>query len=383
MVTASNTIETVVKCVRMGAANYVVKPVMSSQLIAMVQQALLLGNVKRECAILREKLLLQELHNPEAFQHIVTASRSMGILFQYIEAIAHSGEPILITGETGVGKELVASSIHQASGCKGLFVPVNIAGLDDNTFSDALFGHHKGAFTGADKARAGLIETAEDGTLFLDEIGDLNHASQVTLLRLLQENEYHPLGADFPKRSTARVIVATHKNIEKMQETGAFRKDLYYRLRTHHVHVPPLRERVNDIPLLLHSFVEAACEALHRTEVPEIPLELVQLLSSYAFPGNVRELRAMVYDAVSHHHQGALPLQQFRKNMRAEGMLAPRETRPTDSVYAQLEVLPDIKQAQEELIDEALKRTNHNQAAAARLLGITPQALSQRLKHRK
>jgi len=154
---------------------------------------------------------------------------------------------VLITGETGVGKELVAKALYRLSGRKGEFVPVNVAGLDDNVFADTLFGHRKGAFTGADQARSGLVEQATGGTLFLDEIGDLSAASQVKLLRLLQDGEYFPLGSDVAKRSDARVVVATNQDLQHLQDPGRFRKDLYYRLCAHHVHIPPLRERCEDL----------------------------------------------------------------------------------------------------------------------------------------
>jgi DNA-binding NtrC family response regulator len=168
-----------------------------------------------------------------------------------------------------VGKELVAKAIHDISHPRGPWVPVNIAGLDDNVFSDTLFGHVKGAFTGADRARAGMIEKATGGTLFLDEIGDLNPVSQIKLLRLLQEKEYMPLGSDKTMEVNARIVVATNVNLEQKQKTGEFRKDLYFRLCTHHIEVPPLRERTEDIPFLLdHLLAEAAREMGKKKPTP-------------------------------------------------------------------------------------------------------------------
>ena len=164
-------------------------------------------------------------------------------VFRYIEAIAHSSEPVLITGESGVGKELLAKAVHLASASTKPWVAVNVAGLDDNAFSDSLFGHVKGAFTGADKPRAGLVEKAAGGVLFLDEIGDLESASQIKLLRFIQEGEYYPLGSDQPKTAHARLVFATNHDLVKKMEAGTFRRDLYYRLQTHLVTIPPLRER--------------------------------------------------------------------------------------------------------------------------------------------
>ena len=170
---------------------------------------------------------------------------------QYVEAIALSYQPVLITGETGVGKELIAKSVHIASKREGRFIPVNIAGLDDNVFADTLFGHKRGAFTGADNDRNGLVEAAAHGTLFLDEIGDLSRSSQVKLLRLIQQGEYLRLGSDRKLRSHARIIAATSRSPKELRNGEHFRRDLLYRLKTHSVHLPPLRERMEDIPVLI------------------------------------------------------------------------------------------------------------------------------------
>ncbi len=197
--------------------------------------------------------MTDNLEHPEAFDNIITGNKAMRSMFQYVEVIASTRQPIMITGETGVGKELIARAIHQLSGCDGNYVAINVAGLDDNMFSDSLFGHRKGAFTGADQPREGLIEKASKGTLFLDEIGDLNEASQIKLLRLLQEQEYYPVGSDLLKKSDARIVLATNRDLQKMIKDGTFRNDLYYRLFAHRVHVPPLRDRSDDIPVLARS----------------------------------------------------------------------------------------------------------------------------------
>ena len=238
-----------------------------------------------------------------AFAEIVTQNPTMHALFRYVEAIARSPQPVLITGETGTGKELMARAVHRLAAPRGDFVAVNVAGLDDQVFSDTLFGHTRGAFTGADRPREGLITRAEDGTLFLDEIGDLAAVSQVKLLRLLQEGTYYPLGADRPRQSRARVVVATNRDVVQDVQAGTFRKDLYYRLRAHHVQLPPLRARRDDLALLVTHCLAKAATALHKP-VPTPPLALYQLLHTYTFPGNVRELEAMVFDAVARHQGG-------------------------------------------------------------------------------
>ena len=227
IITGSNDVDTAVACMKSGAFDYMVKPVEKSRLISGVKRAIEIRELQRENRLLKARVLSDQLQHPEAFSEIVTRHGTMRSIFQYIEAISISPQPVLITGETGVGKELVARAIHTLSNRKGNFVPVNVAGLDDNVFADTLFGHNKGAFTGADQPRSGLIEQASGGTLFLDEIGDLHPTSQVKLLRLLQDGEFFPLGADIAKHSDARVVVATNQNLQTLQESGKFRKDLY------------------------------------------------------------------------------------------------------------------------------------------------------------
>jgi two-component system nitrogen regulation response regulator GlnG len=271
--------------------------------VSSVERALEIRGWRAEVLSLKDRLLTDRPHQREAFAEIVTGSRAMHAIFRYVEAIASSPMPALITGETGTGKELIARVLHRLSGRPGELIALNVAGLDDTMFSDTLFGHTRGAFTGADRSREGLIATAADGTVFLDEIGDLSVGSQVKLLRLLQDGTFYPLGADRPRQSRARVVVATNTDVVHALQAGTFRKDLYYRLRTHHLHVPPLRSRPGDVPLLLNHFVDKAVRELHKSP-PRVPLALYQLLKTYVFPGNVRELEALVFDAVA-RHQGS------------------------------------------------------------------------------
>ena len=203
---------------------------------------------------------------------------------------------------------------------------MNVAGLDDALFSDALFGHKRGGFTGADRDRPGLVEQAAGGTLFLDEIGDLSPASQVKLLRLLQEGTYFPIGSDVMKRADIRVLVATNRDLRALQASGGFRKDLYYRLQAHHLHLPPLRERREDLPLLVAHFLAKAAGLLGRP-APTPPRELVPLLALYSFPGNVRELEGLIYDAVSRHRSGVLSLRSFREKT---GLVLAEDEAPAD-----------------------------------------------------
>jgi DNA-binding NtrC family response regulator len=271
------------------------------------------------------------------------------------------------------------------SGRGGEHVAVNVAGLDDTLFSDALFGHRKGAYTGADQHREGLIARASGGTLFLDEIGDLRETSQVKLLRLLEERKYYPLGSDVPKESDARIICATHHALERLVKEGKFRRDLYYRLYAHQIHLPPLRERKEDIPLLVDAFLAAAAEE-ERKKKPTPPAELFTLLSTYDFPGNVRELRMMVFDAVLRHQGGILSLDSFRNVIGTRMPTGPAGATPdgppsveNPSPFLGLSRLPTLREAEEQLIAEAMSRARNNQGIAASLLGITRQAMNKRL----
>lgn len=318
------------------------------------------------------------LDHPEAFADIITTDKKMISIFKYVEHIASTSQPVLITGETGAGKELIAKTIHNLSELKGDFVPVNVSGLDENIFADTFFGHVKGAFTGAETARRGLIEKATGGTLLLDEIGDLHASSQVKLLRVLQEAEYMPLGQDKPKRADVRVVSTTNKDLWKLQKASIFREDLNFRIRTHHVHIPPLRERRGDIKVLLHHFLGVSAKALNK-EKPKPPRELEVFLNTYRFPGNIRELQAMVFDAVSRSTSKHLSLETFKNIARQQH--PPSEPEVEKAVFfASCQELPSIQETTRLLVEEAMKRAEGNQTVAARMIGISQQALSKRLK---
>jgi DNA-binding NtrC family response regulator len=375
--------ETAVECMKSGAFDYIVKPVDEKRLIETVRKSLQYKELMQDNDTAGKGPGKDQLRNPQAFAALRTHSAKMLQLFAYAESVAPTLQPILVHGETGTGKELMARAIHTVSGCTGEFVAVNVAGLDDNVFADTLFGHVKGAFTGAEEQRPGLIDKAADGTLFLDEIGDLSPASQIKLLRLLQEKEYMPLGQDSNRKSTARIIASTHVDLWDLQNRELFRQDLHYRLRTHKILLPPLRERREDIGLLVEHFAAWAAETLHRTK-PHIPRELTSMLESYQFPGNVRELQAMVFDAIARHKSGVLSLAVFRHHIwqagRDEGRSRDGSERGVPLAFA--DPLPTIKEATRMLVEEAMQRAGHNQTTAAAMLGISQQALRKRLKNR-
>jgi len=389
VITAVNELDNAVECMKMGAVDYIVKPVEQSRFVASVKQALKISSLHDEVtslehhvSSLKTHLISDDLEQEQAFSAYLTCSKKMRGIFHYIEAIAKIDKPVLIQGETGVGKELLSRAVHDISGLKGEFIALNIAGLDDTMFSDALFGHRQGAFTGADTDRDGLIVKASGGTLLLDEIGDLSHTSQVKLLRLIEEGVYYPLGSDKPEKSNARIVASTNRNLLLHVSEGKFRKDLYYRFAAAQVSIPPLRERLEDIPVLLDSFLSSSSKSLGK-KTPTVPKELLTLLSTYAYPGNIRELKAMVFDAVVRHKSGVLSLKYFK-----EFILSKSEHNNVDFILNNHDSstiidlsknFPKLKDVTDLMIKEALKRSNGNQGIAASMLGITRQALNRRI----
>lgn len=389
IITAVNDVKSAVNCMKLGAYDYIVKPVDENKLISTIRRGFELAEVKSENELLKQSFLREELEYPSAFNEIITVSDNMKSIFRYIEAIGRTALPVLVTGETGAGKELIARSIHSVSGRTGELVTVNVAGVDDNLFSDTLFGHRKGAFTSADNERKGLIERAESGTLFLDEIGDLSIESQVKLLRLLQDGSYYPLGSDTARLSDARIIVATHRDIRNLIQENKFRQDLFYRLKSHHIQIPPLRKRKSDIPLLIDLFLEKAARSLGKP-VPTAPKQIHTLLSNYNFPGNIRELEGIIFDAVSRHRTGILSLESIRNKIfemdpdfNFDGFSQSAAAQEIEKPIILKEKFPSLDEVEVFMIKEALNRADGNQTIASDLLGISRRALNNRLQRKK
>ncbi|MBU1342102.1 MAG: sigma-54 dependent transcriptional regulator [Proteobacteria bacterium] len=387
--TANSDIEMAVECLKLGAHDYLVKPINVNTFGSALRNALEICNLRNEVMTLKGLSFGRNLNTPHHFSSIITKNPVMAGLFHYIESIASSGQPVLILGETGSGKELFAKAIHDVSGASGQFVAIDVSGLDDTLFSDTLFGHKKGAYTGADKNRSGLIETAGQGTIFLDEIGDLNPSSQVKLLRLLQEGIYYPLGDDQPQNCRARIITATNKKLNTLSGRGnEFRVDLYYRLSTHLIQIPPLRERKEDLPLLADHLTRKAANSMGK-KISTIRQSLLDLLSELSFPGNIRELKTYIYDAVAQCHTDELSEHAILDRLN------PEQTGPDPGTPApgalKLDVLaletifghfPTLSELTRYAIEQSLKKAGNNQSKAAKALGISKQALSKRLKKR-
>jgi DNA-binding NtrC family response regulator len=383
--TANSDIEMAVECLKLGAHDYLVKPIDSDKFGSALRNALEISALRHEVLTLKGLSFSKKLRHPSDFAQIITKSAVMLRLFQYIESTAVSGQPFLILGETGSGKELFARAIHDVSGFPGKFVAVDVSGLDDTLFSDTLFGHRKGAFTGAEKDRTGLIQKAANGTLFLDEIGDLSKPSQVKLLRLIQEGIYYPLGDDQPRRCRARIITATNRDLNDLADRkDEFRIDLYYRLSTHLIQIPPLRERREDIPLLAAYLADQAAKSMGK-RIVTINKRLLDLFATLPFPGNVRELKTYVYDAVAQCQSEELDEMDIggRLSLARCAHVDVAAHAPEVTLEALFGRFPTLSELTEYAVQKALEAANYNQTKAAQALGISKQALSQRLKRRE
>ncbi|TVM16395.1 sigma-54-dependent Fis family transcriptional regulator [Oceanidesulfovibrio indonesiensis] len=404
VVTGHNEVETAVRCMRAGALNFLLKPVDRQRLLEAVDNALNQAAVDAESEAGIPGGNAPDTEDSEwDGDGLVIADPAMQEVRKRLKAFAVTEAPALILGETGVGKELAARAIHTMSGRSGRFVALNAAGLDDVFFADTLFGHEKGAYTNAQGSRTGLVDAAAGGSLFLDEIGDLSFASQLKLLRLIQEKEYYPLGSDKSRPLRARIIAATNKTLPELMDPACFRRDLFFRLRTHLVQIPPLRERPQDIPILVRHFLKRAAAELGMAQ-PRITPDFLALLAQHHFPGNVRELESMLYNALAvqraetqeeadstvrrvlddkavlewMHFQQETPLSVASTGgATANGNGASGVNLGRDLSLG--EGFPTLREAQERVIEEAMRRCDGNQSAAARLLGISRQALNRRL----
>ncbi len=364
VMTAFGSVEQAVEMVKAGAYQYLTKPFQTEELLRVVEAALAGSAPQREQAKLRRQL-------PTAPARIIGASKPMQELFKLIARAARSASTVLITGESGTGKELVARSIHEMSLRKGSFVPVNCAAIPADLIESELFGHTGQAFTGAKQARAGLFEAAEGGTIFLDEVGELPLVMQPKLLRVLQEGTVRRVGADQEKNLNVRVVAATNRDLEAEIRAGRFREDLYWRLNVIHLHIPPLRERPFDIPLLVEHFLNKAAEAAGRVSLTVTP-EALATLTAYSWPGNARELENALERAVALAEGTSLTPEDLPERIHNNGQTAQLLTQARQQRMT-------LHELEREFIVETLRLTGGNKSRAAELLGCDRRTLHRKL----
>ncbi len=364
MLTQFGTIDSAVEATRMGAADYVTKPFHVAELRTK------LGRVVRSLETDQENRVLREqLRTRPGFGELIGTSQKMSRVYRLVEKVSHHNYPVLVLGESGTGKELVARSIHFLGDRRNKpFVPVDCSALAPTLIESELFGYVKGAFTGANHSKQGLLESAGGGTLFLDEIGDLPVDLQAKLLRALQEHEVRPVGSNERIAISARVIAATHRDLESAVRSGGFRQDLYFRLNVVQIKLPPLRERKNDIPLLVHTFLEKFSDA--QGKVRTISEDAIARLLAYDWPGNVRELENAVERAVALGSGPILHVGDLPSNLKYD-MPAPLPDKD--------EFLP-LEELERRAILRALRESGGDKLRAARLLGIGKTTLYRKLK---
>ncbi|HKG15748.1 MAG TPA: sigma-54 dependent transcriptional regulator [Pyrinomonadaceae bacterium] len=367
VMTAYSSVDSAVAALRKGAYDYITKPFVNEDLLQSVKNAL------RQRELFREnRLLRRELDRRYSFSEIIGTSESLQRVFRLVEKVAATNTNILVYGESGTGKELVARAIHHNSPrADRPFVAINCGALPETLLESELFGHTKGAFTGATQARPGLFRSAEGGTVFLDEIGEISQALQVRLLRAVQEHEVTPLGSNAPARFDARIICATNRDLEREVTEGRFREDLFYRLNVIELYLPPLRERREDIPLLARHFVKRTAREQAQDEKPIEPAAMTALIN-YAWPGNVRELQNAIERAFTLSGE-RLDLDSLPPRVRDAAGHAPAVRDPDG-------LRPTLEEVERRHILDTLASVNHDKARAANILGIDLSTLYRKLK---
>jgi DNA-binding NtrC family response regulator len=368
IITAYGTVEDAVSAMKDGAYDYITKPINLNELDSLIKRI-----SERQSLISENKLLREKLQEKFSFGTIVTKSNKMEQVLSIASRVAESKASVLISGESGTGKELVASAIHFASGRKSNpFVAVNCAALNENLLESELFGHEKGAFTGADKKRYGRFETANGGTIFLDEIGDIPLSMQVKLLRVLQEEKFERVGSSETVEVDVRVIAATNKDLKQLIKEGKFREDLYFRLNVVSIEIPPLRERREDIIPLAEFFVNKYSEFSQYKKMT-LSKEAAGKIIKYDFPGNVRELENIIHRAVVMARSDVITSEDIFMNLNKSD-----EKNNPDNID-EMNLNENVELLEKKLVKIALDKSNGNQSSAARKLGISERNLRYRL----
>lgn len=364
LITAFGTVETAVAALKDGAFDYLTKPVKPDELANKVRQAVVQREMAAEIACLHA-----QLNERYGFENLVGKSPAMRAVFEKVRLVADTKSTVLITGESGTGKELVARALHHNSGRRNKpFVPVNVAAIPETLVESELFGHEKGAFTGATERRTGLFQAAHGGTLFIDEIGEMKSGLQSKLLRAIENRRVMPVGSTREAEVDVRVVAATNRDLCEDVKQGAFREDLYYRLKVVQIHLPPLRERPEDIPLLTRFFVDEIAKE-NRRPVRDIAPDALDLLLAYNWPGNVRELRNTL--------EGIIVL---TTRERIESADLPEPLRQGASAQAVIRRGMTMAEIEKEAIRRALEQTGGRRTEAAKLLDLSVRTLQRKIK---
>lgn len=393
IITAFSTTKTAIQATKQGAFDYLVKPVDLNQLTDTVRRALDLSRLNKVPVTFDKTQLISDDVDP-----LIGRSPAMQVVYKAIGRVAPQDVTVLIQGESGTGKELVARAIYQHSRRNHLpFLAVNAAAIPDALLESEMFGHERGAFTGAERTRIGKFEQADGGTLFLDEIGDMSTATQAKLLRVLQERTFERVGGNEVLTSDVRLIAATNKNLEELVEQGAFRQDLYYRLNVFIIRLPPLRERIDDLPQLVDHFIRTFNRELGRS-VRALDGETLRMLQRHSWPGNVRELQSAVKSAMLHSAGESLTIDCFPEACRHGADLAEGGRRdaaePPEPEHLDVAGLVDKlyddgnqdvyrlvhTEVDRLLIEAVLRKTQGNQLLAAEVLGISRTTLRAKLR---
>ncbi|AEH23330.1 two component, sigma54 specific, transcriptional regulator, Fis family [Thermodesulfobacterium geofontis OPF15] len=367
MITAYGSIDSAIQAMKLGAYHYITKPFRLDELKILVKEALEKVRIKKENKRLKEEF--ERLKGTVV--HIITQNPEMKKILELAEKVAPTDCPVLILGETGTGKELLARYIHQHSRRKDkVFLAINCGAFTEELLANELFGHEKGAYTGAVSTKKGLLEVASGGTLFLDEITEMSPTMQVKFLRVLQEKEFIRLGGTEPIKVDVRIIAATNRDIKKEIEKGRFREDLYYRLNVISFNLPPLCQRKEDIPLLCYYFLNKYAKEMNK-EVKEISEEAMELLLSYDYPGNVRELENIIARAVALTNSSKIELSHLPEDLKKFKIFTFRKKNFP---------LPTLEEQEKEYIKMVLKEVGGNKTLAAQILGIDRATLWRKLK---
>jgi len=371
MITATKTVKTAVEAMKLGAYDYVTKPFDIDELRLIISRSLSTKALEQEVKYRRE-----EMDKSFDFGNIIGKSKSMKEIFKVVKQIADSKSTALIMGESGTGKELISRAIHYNSNRKGYpFVTINCAAIPETLIESELFGHEKGAFTNAIERKLGRCEVAHQGTLFLDEIGELSLATQAKILRFLEEREFNRVGGSKTIKVDVRLITATNKDLNQMIKKGLFREDLYYRINVVPILIPPLRERKEDIPLLVEHFINRFSVENNKS-VKGITKEAIALMMQYEWPGNIRELENLIERVIALTSNPYIQINELPLSFKN----VPKINELKDSILnRKVSFLEAEEEFEKEVILDALKKTNYIQSRAAEILGISRRILKYKM----